>query len=78
MLPSASPRPIGARLVMLWFVLDAVFALAPPLYWAANGQTAAILGLPGALTHFLAVGTWITASLIAAYLVERSSGEIAA
>ena len=63
---------------MLWFVADAVFALAPPLYWAADGQTAPLLGLPGALTYFLAVGTCITASLIAAYLVERSSGEIAA
>ncbi|MET0529561.1 MAG: hypothetical protein ABW003_14720 [Microvirga sp.] len=78
MLPSASPRPIGSRIVRLWFVLDAVLALAPPLYWAADGHTSPILGLPGALTYFLAVGTCITASLIAAYLVERSSGEIAA
>lgn len=78
MLPSASPRPIGPRIVMLWFVLDGVLALAPPLYWAANGQITPILGLPGALTYFLAVGTCITASLIAAYLVERSSGEIEA
>lgn len=65
-----SPAPIRRGIIKLWFALDAVVALAPPLYWAADGRTAPILGIPTALFYFLAVSVFITASLIAAYLLD--------
>ncbi|GJD32503.1 hypothetical protein PMNALOAF_3779 [Methylobacterium adhaesivum] len=67
-----SPAPLRRGIVKLWFALDAVVALAPPLYWAADGRTAPIAEIPTALFYFLAVSFCITASLIAAYLLDTS------
>lgn len=58
------------RLVLAWFALDAIVAMAPPLYWLADGRTTPILGVPGALFYFLTVSTCITASLVVAHLVD--------
>lgn len=66
------PAPLRRGFVTLWFGLDAVVALAPPLYWAADGRTTPILGVPAALFYFLAVSVCITASLVAAWLIEPS------
>lgn len=71
----SSTASLKRRLVHWWFALDAVLALAPPLYWAASGWTDSVLGVPGALFYFLAVNALITASLVFAYLVEREEGE---
>lgn len=71
----SSTASLKRRLVRWWFALDAVLALAPPLYWAASGWTDNVLGVPGALFYFLAVNLVITASLVFAYLVERAEGE---
>lgn len=65
-----SPAPFRRRIVKLWFLLDAIVALAPPLYWAADGRTNSIAGVPAALFYFLAVSLCITASLIAAYFLD--------
>ncbi|MBE7199748.1 MAG: hypothetical protein INR70_18365 [Parafilimonas terrae] len=73
-----SPAPLRRGIVKLWFALDTVVALAPPLYWAADGRTAPIAGIPAALLYFLAVSLCITASLIAAYLLDTSDEGIAA
>ncbi|GEP08992.1 hypothetical protein [Methylobacterium gnaphalii] len=70
--------PSLRRLVIAWFALDAVLALAPPLYWTMDGKTTPVLGIPAALFYFLAVGLCITASLIVAWLVEPSDEEAAA
>lgn len=70
MLQQGSPAPFRRGIVKLWFVLDAIVALAPPLYWAVDGKTAPIAGIPTALFYFLAVSLCITASLIAAYLLD--------
>lgn len=67
-----SPTPLRRGIVKLWFALDAIVALAPPLYWAADGRTMSIAGVPAALFYFLAVSVCITASLIAAYLLDAS------
>lgn len=61
----------------LWFALDAIVALAPPLYWAANGRTAPIVGIPTALAYFLAVDLCITASILAAWMIDRRSARTA-
>jgi hypothetical protein len=57
-------------------LIDAIVALAPPLYWAADGKTAPILGLPAAVFYFVAVAVCITASIVAAYVEEARAGEI--
>lgn len=67
-----SPAPLRRGIVKLWFLLDGVVALAPPLYWAADGKMTAIAGVPAALFYFLAVSLCITASLIAAYLLDAT------
>ena len=71
-LPERRSPALGRGLIKAWFVFDALVALAPPLYWAADGQTVPILGVPAALFYFLAVNLCITASLIAAYWIDRS------
>ena len=61
----------------LWFILDAVLALAPPLYWMADAHhDAAAFGLPTTLLYFLAVSACITASIVYAYLAETAGGEL--
>ena len=72
MLKQGSPAPFRRGIVKRWFVLDAIVALAPPLYWAADGRTAPIAGIPAALFYFLAVSLCITASLVAAYLLDAA------
>ncbi len=62
--------------VTAWFIIDAVVALAPPLYWLFDGDREPILGVPGAVAYFLAVATCITLSIVAAYSAEARRGEI--
>lgn len=73
----APPHRRQSRAIRLWFVFDAVVALAPPLYWTASGRTNALLGLPLAICYFLAVDICIAASIVAAYLSDRARGEVA-
>jgi len=61
--------------IMAWFTLDAIVALAPPIYWAADGKTTPILGMPAAVFYFVAVAVCIAASIVAAYLAEARAGE---
>ncbi len=74
-LHKASPNR-RAPWISAWFALDAVVALAPPLYWAVDGNTKPILGLPAPVFYFVAVAIFITASIVAAYLAESRNGEI--
>ena len=67
-----SPAPLRRGIVKLWFALDAIVALAPPLYWAADGRTTPIAGIPAGLFYFLAVSLCIIASLIAAYWLDAA------
>jgi dolichyl-phosphate-mannose--protein O-mannosyl transferase len=62
--------------ISVWFFLDAVVALAPPLYWAVNGRSELFLGLPASVWYFVIVAAFITASIIAAYLSDLAAGEI--
>jgi hypothetical protein len=67
----------ASNAIPLWivgcFVLDAVLALSPPLHWAVTGD-ARVLGVPAAIFYFIAVASFICASLIAAYLAEAAAG----
>lgn len=69
-------RDQRAPWITAWFLLDAVVALAPPLYWLVDGEMTPILGLPAAVFYFIAVAVCITASIIAAYRAEARSGEL--
>lgn len=62
--------------LLAWFAFDAIVSLAPPLYWAMDGNTAPILGLPAVVVYFLAVSTCTAASVLAAYWVDVRTGEI--
>lgn len=62
--------------VTAWFVLDAIVALAPPLYWAFDGDSTPIYGVPASVLYFVAVSASIAASIVAAYAAEARSGEI--
>lgn len=64
-----------ASWIAAWFAIDAVVALAPPIYWAADGDMTPILGLPAAVLYFVAVAVCITASIVAAYAAESRNGE---
>ena len=63
-------------LLRFWFALDAILALAPPLYWLADAhRTAHVFTLPVTLLYFLLVSLFITASILYAYWAEVRSGE---
>ncbi|MBN9248426.1 MAG: hypothetical protein J0I81_13475 [Hyphomicrobium sp.] len=63
--PASLPRWVAA-----WFIVDAIVALAPPLYWAFDGDRTLLLGVPAVLLYFIAVSTCIAASIVAAYFAE--------
>jgi hypothetical protein len=66
------------QLVKIWFVIDALIALAPPLYWLADKhKILSVFGLPVTLCYFLLVGFLITASILYAYWVEIGRGTFA-
>lgn len=62
--------------VTAWFMVDAVVALAPPLYWSFDGDSTPILGVPAAVLYFVAVATCITGSIVAAYAAEARSEKV--
>jgi len=63
------------RFIAAWFALDAVVALAPPLYWHFDGDRTAVLGVPAVVLYFIAVATCIALSIVAAYALETRDGE---
>lgn len=69
-------REMQPRWVTAWFWADAIVALAPPLYWAFDGNRTPIFGVPIVVLYFIAVATCIAMSIIAAYLAEAFHGEI--
>jgi putative effector of murein hydrolase len=64
------------RWVTTWFILDAVVALAPPLYWTFDGDSTQVYGVPAAVFYFVAVATSIAASIVAAYWAEARTGDV--
>lgn len=57
-------------LIKLWFIVDAILALIPPIYWWVNKQSF-FWGLPANLGYFLFVSVFITASVVVAYWLDN-------
>jgi hypothetical protein len=57
--------------ILVWFALDTILAIFPPVYWAASGAQPWILGLPLSVFYFVSLGLFITASLVVACLVDE-------
>ncbi|MDB5398524.1 MAG: hypothetical protein JWQ55_542, partial [Rhodopila sp.] len=64
-LPTAT-RPRSA-FILIWFVLDAVLGLFPPVYWFAGGPEPLVFGLPCSIAYFVALALFIAVSIVAAY-----------
>ncbi len=62
------------RIVAGWFLADIVLGLLPPLYWAANGPSPPVLGLPLSVAYFLLIAVFISASIVVAFWWERREG----
>lgn len=69
-------RGAQPRWVTAWFFVDAIVALAPPLYWAFDGNRTPVSGVPIVVLYFIVVSTCIAVSIIAAYLAEAFRGEV--
>jgi hypothetical protein len=68
--------PIRPRssFVAIWFVLDAILALFPPVYWLAGGPRPLIAGIPCSIVYFVLLSAFITGSLVAAYADDERRG----
>ena len=61
--------------ITVWFYLDAIIVLAPPLYWMVNDyRMTSILGIPASLFYFISAAVCIVLSIITAYYVEEKQG----
>jgi hypothetical protein len=64
------------RIFGVWFVLDGVLAMFPPLYWGVSEIHGTVFGLPFTIFYFIVTGLVITASIVALYVVEELRGEV--
>ncbi len=74
LLPAVRPR---SGFISIWFALDAILGLFPPVYWAAGGPTPLVCVLPWSIVYYIALGIFITASLLAAYWDDERRGAFA-
>lgn len=56
--------------VKVWFLLDLVLALSPPLHWAL-GTAEPIHGVPRSLVYIYGVAIVVAASVVVAYVAGR-------
>jgi membrane associated rhomboid family serine protease len=68
------PTAPRSGFVAIWFVLDAILALFPPVYWVAGGPTPLIAGIPCSVAYFGVLSAFIVGSLIAAYIDDERRG----
>jgi hypothetical protein len=68
--------PIRPRssFVAIWFVLDAILALFPPVYWLAGGPRPLVAGIPCSIVYFVLLSAFIAGSLVAAYADDERRG----
>jgi hypothetical protein len=71
-LPTAT-RP-RSTFILIWFVLDAVLGLFPPVYWFAGGPEPLVFGLPCSIAYFVALALFIAVSIVAAYWDDEKRG----
>lgn len=72
------PLALSTLLIRLWFAVNAILALAPPLHWLFSGQPGEFLGLPSSLLYFLILALSITLNILCAYWDESARGELEA
>ena len=56
--------------IRVWFALDLLIALLPPLHWMAAGATP-VLGMPRVLVYLLGASAFVAASVVVAYLQDE-------
>jgi hypothetical protein len=71
LIPASRPR---SAFISIWFALDAILALFPPIYWVAGGSKPLVFGLPCSIVYFVALALFIAASIVAAYWDDESRG----
>jgi hypothetical protein len=71
LIPASRPR---SAFISIWFSLDAILALFPPIYWVAGGPAPLVFGLPCSIVYFVALALFIAASIVAAYWDDESRG----
>ena len=74
LLPATRPR---SAFISIWFVLDAILGLFPPVYWIAGGAQPLIFGLSCSIVYFIALALFIAASIVAAYWDDEARGAFA-
>lgn len=74
LLPATRPR---SAFISIWFVLDAILGLFPPVYWVAGGPEPLIFGLSCSIVYFIALALFIAASIVAAYWDDEARGAFA-
>lgn len=70
-LPAIRPR---SAFISIWFVLDAILGLFPPIYWMAGQPTPLIFGLPCSIVYYVVLALFIAASIVAAYWDDEKRG----
>lgn len=60
-----------ATFIKVWFAIDLVLALFPPVHWAMSGSEQ-ILGIPKALLYLYCTSSIIAASVVVAYFADRA------
>lgn len=63
-----------AGFISAWFILDAILGLFPPIYWLLGAPKPIVFGLPCSVVYYIALGAFITASLLVAYWDDERRG----
>ncbi|MCB8875937.1 hypothetical protein [Acidisoma silvae] len=63
-----------SRLVPIWFALDAILALLPPIHWAITPHSPWIADMPLGLIYMGGLPIIIAASIVYAYWDDVSRG----
>ncbi|SNB72113.1 hypothetical protein SAMN07250955_10936 [Arboricoccus pini] len=60
--------------ISIWFALDALLGLLPPVYWLLGGPTPLFFGLPCSIVYFGGLAIFILLSIIVAYVDDERRG----
>jgi hypothetical protein len=62
------------QFIKIWFVLDLVLTLFPPVHWVASGADP-VFGVPRSLLYIFGLCVFITLSVVAAYFAGSATAE---
>lgn len=69
--PAIRPR---STFISIWFALDALLGLVPPVYWLLGGPTPILFGLPCSIVYFGGLAIFIVLSIVVAYIDDERRG----